>query len=419
MLLVVGGLELAEFGAAFFFENGNGNWLFLGGPSLFYPTGFIPVIIGTGLIINVIASMARISFEKSNDVYTIEEHRFFLSFRTSIAREKIASCYLGTTKLGARLFWILPLGIHAWYLAVDAGHYLTNPFAFGNGLITGEFFLLQAIVDVVALILLVLLPQAHLEIHTTDRRYQLRFYPASIKPGNDVMARLSTFLDIGPARKNPAERVSREWWRLVAGITFIIVAIATRISRNLTGEPLQIALFLSGLVLVAKSVVEGPRLAAPAANPPGGASDAPITAESESRIYRAAISVQKWAVHDATVKLVPRNCDIFDYFVIAVIPALLVANLVVYGSLVPASYPGYSWEIAGSSLLCGMIAALLCMVYFKPVPVMHVTTAFAAYHFNFAGKGAASFPRMRVIPRISLMIAATLVALSILAAAVL
>ncbi|MHA1368749.1 MAG: hypothetical protein ACTSRA_03385, partial [Promethearchaeota archaeon] len=51
MLLLSSWFQYVAWGADLISEYNQGNWLFLGGPSLWYPTGFFPLIYSTFLIV--------------------------------------------------------------------------------------------------------------------------------------------------------------------------------------------------------------------------------------------------------------------------------------------------------------------------------------------------------------------------------
>ena len=100
LLLVVAVIQYKEWGADFSFENEKGNWIYLGGPSLFYATSFFPTFYAIGLIFYSFFSQKQILFQETQESYLICEKRYILKNYTEIPKGKITAVFISNTKQG-------------------------------------------------------------------------------------------------------------------------------------------------------------------------------------------------------------------------------------------------------------------------------------------------------------------------------
>ncbi|MHA1731133.1 MAG: hypothetical protein ACTSU5_04285 [Promethearchaeota archaeon] len=268
VLLVTALVQYVQWGFAFATETAKANWLVLGGPTLFLPTAFFPTLFAVGLLIYVVASFKRVSLERRDDAFTITERRLSRELTTEVPRDEVHYIGLSNSHAGARLLWVLPFGIHAWWLGVDAFSFLCNPFAFGRGYVTGFFYLLQVAADGVALYLLLFRHQLSIEIHTRDSRYELQL---ATDP-RDAIPKLARLFGVPrtaaqvPVRELGPEPldgpVTGHSWtsrflryrRVAGGVAFVLVAVFSRAYNVYAGDPLKLVLFLGGLVWITRGV---------------------------------------------------------------------------------------------------------------------------------------------------------------------
>jgi len=262
LLIIVAIIQYLEWGADFSFENEKGNWIYLGGPSLFYATSFFPTFYAVGLMLYSIFSQKNIIFQETKDSYVICEKRFTLKNYTEIPKDKITAVFISNTKTGVRFLWIFPLGIHIWYLGIDAFAYLLNPMAFDRGLITGWYFMLQVVVNLIVLMILLLSPISYLEIHNNAKKYIIKFISIKKKGKKQSdIAKLVEYFNLknessGQIVQHQAKFMFKKLLRtkLIIGLIFITIAILSRAFNFYAGGILRLPLFLSGILLITKGI---------------------------------------------------------------------------------------------------------------------------------------------------------------------
>lgn len=260
-------IQLAEFGADLFFELGAGNWLFLGGPSLWYATNLFITPVAAGLVVYGTGSTCRISVSRDAGAVNIGETRLGITRETRVPAGEITGASIDNVGPGAKWLWAIPLGLSSWYLGVDGVAYLVNPHGFGRGPVTGAFFLAQVAANLAALAVLLLWQQHRLVIRTSKMAYILAFSPAwNASRVFDDVARVIDARRVDPraGRRYPA--------RLVAGACFIALAVASRAWWLCWGDPVRVVLFTGGLALLFQG----------------------ITRETGSRVHRVASTGAGW-----------------------------------------------------------------------------------------------------------------------------
>jgi hypothetical protein len=262
LMLSMASINISTFGTLIDTENHIGEWFFLGGPSMFYPMSAFMLLVGLGLLLHTIFSTAIIRFQKTEHFYTVEEYRILLPWKTEIPIEEIEGIRITNAKTGPKFFWVI---LMAWNLILcftDGIHLLTNPFAFGAGLLVGKFYIITAVVHLIALCILVLKHQMLLEIITKEKRYELYFSPPSAPI---IQEQIHTLFDVEPtnsAKTSTEEPIYvtqnrvQDWRNIVTGLLFLVIAILSAISYSGAGAPLRIPLYIFGVILVFKGLKE-------------------------------------------------------------------------------------------------------------------------------------------------------------------
>ncbi len=284
--LIMGGVSmwnLISFGSEIAFSNADGNWFFLGGPSLFYPTGFFPLLFSVGLLIYFVFSISIVKIIDSKSNIIMIQQKFGMAKYTNIPKNNIQEVLLSNKKMNAMYLWIVVLGVPIWFLGADGLTFLTNPHSFGMGITTGLHFIFQAFSLLVGLILLVGIHPIHLQISDLKNRYILRYslLPNRKNKNRKLWNMFQTekqkskqksekkFKQKSPKNKSLIDKFSNNCSfealkkdpRFLFGFLFIILAIVSRIFKIFAGEPLAVTLFLTGIIMFIKSFKEpkGPK----------------------------------------------------------------------------------------------------------------------------------------------------------------
>ncbi|MHA1856320.1 MAG: hypothetical protein ACTSXY_02685 [Promethearchaeota archaeon] len=393
LLLVVAVIQYKEWGADFSFENEKGNWIYLGGPSLFYATSFFPTFYAIGLIFYSFFSQKQILFQETQESYLICEKRYILKNYTEIPKGKITAVFISNTKTGVRFLWIFPLGIHIWYLGIDAFAYLLNPMAFNRGLITGWYFILQVVVNLIVLIILLISPITYLEIHTKDKMYLIKFI--SIK--KDI-EKLMDYFDIKAKYSKLIHEDQRKYdkkqpigLRLIVGGIFIAIAIFSRAFNIYAGGILRLPLFLSGLVLITKGIKKD------------FLSGGILSLNSDINIIKGLFVRRSFSIYKevayfseneenhAEKALLINPCDVFDYLNFIILPTLIVLDFISIIILTPTTYSGYYNKILIFIIFSALILYLLYIIYFKPQGFLRFSTIYGVFLFKLQNLEQKSF----------------------------
>ncbi len=283
LLCLLGLASFVLFGASFGGFDYNGLWLFLGGLSLFYPTGMFPLLIGIMILLFSAFSFAKIrfsvhfpgeepKFSKEDGAYSIErtrftrqdailsidEMRFPRGMSTRIPVKDIQVARLSSSKTGIKFLWILPFIIPAYFLYVDGFSFLLNPNRSGSGELVGWAYLVSATVQVFAMLLLILRTQHVLEIITKDRIYELHIEPANLYTlvAGDLSRMLQLPVERGQVAGTKLEPLVQptDWKRVIIGCSFIFIAIAGRVWHFWAGEILRLILLIGGLVFLVEGI---------------------------------------------------------------------------------------------------------------------------------------------------------------------
>ncbi|MHA1746391.1 MAG: hypothetical protein ACTSWW_10355 [Promethearchaeota archaeon] len=391
LLLLLSIVQFLEWGADFSFDNGEGNWVFLGGPSLWYATGFFSIIFALILFGYVVGAKKHIGLQDTGKSYDISETRWlFVNRQTDIPKEDIRAIFISNNKTAVRFLWILPLGLHLYYLEIDAFAYLCNPMAFSRGYITGGYYLLQAVADLVALGLILCAPLTIIEVHTSDKRYVLKcalFTRGKSTPkGKDLITKFGTLFEI------PSDQLTHEYHRsgwtlqLVTGGFFLLVAILSRVFNFYAGELLRLALIFAGFVFIIRSVkAETTHYHFGEKNATDPTLIDGLTSGRRGRYHTLSYFLPHSAntTHDDTGY---RSRDLIDYLIAGLLPILMIWEVISVIIYVPPSFSGYTGMIFIQILLSGVIFGLLVWMYFKKRQRKLISLGYAEFSIEIGGE---------------------------------
>jgi hypothetical protein len=402
LMIMMSIVNLIVFGVELTGENHVGNWLVLGGPSLFYPLSVLPLFFAVGLLLYSMFSSAIITFSKSKNFFFIEEHRFMAPWLTEIPRKDVRAIRLSNGHTGAKYLWIFVFGLHMIWLYVDGFHFLLNPFAYGAGIQAGIYYITTATVQLIVLLILTLRTQLFLEIITEDKRYELQIALPSSMP--NVRGAIEEILEI-PALNHHNKRFQKyrvdldaeihhdgklkrrfvkDWRNIFAGFAFFLIALFSQIYLIYAGDPLRLVLYMFGFMLILKGFKEdfsSPRLKF------GAVFDEP----TKSLYFR-----KEWAWFNTVYKFL--NCEpanvkyesrvqklgFFETMMGLIIPFILgmdIAAIFIFVPYMPQFAKMRLIHVAGLILIMG----LLFLVIIRPSNTLRVQTSYIDFEFPIPG----------------------------------
>ncbi|MHA1619628.1 MAG: hypothetical protein ACTSVZ_10140, partial [Promethearchaeota archaeon] len=259
LILLMASINMSVFGTAIDEENHLGSWFFLGGPSMFYPMSAFMLLVAVGLLFYTVFSIASLRFTSTEHFYLIEEYRIFMPWMTEIPKDKIQAVRITNAKTGPKYFWILLAAFNLILCFTDGTFFLTNPFAFGAGLLVGKFYIITGFVHLIAICILLFKHQHMLEIVTEEKRYELYFNPPKsnlVKNGIDSLFNLDNQEEKTSGLNLLTKTQIIDWQDLLTGVGFILFAVISHIIYRGAGNPLRIVLYIFGFILIVRGIKE-------------------------------------------------------------------------------------------------------------------------------------------------------------------
>ncbi|MHA1717475.1 MAG: hypothetical protein ACTSXP_17680 [Promethearchaeota archaeon] len=288
LLTLVGLASLVIFGYGYGHDNETkplGAWLFLGGLSSFYPTGFLPLVVGSVLLIVCLFSFVKIKVSVKviggiKDL-VITEMRFPRAMSEEIPIKEIQAMQLTNRKTGAKYFYLILFMPSVVFLFIDGLSFLLNPNTFGNGWLIGWAYVISGSVQLISMMMLVWNSNFNLEIITKNRIYMLQYYPINLRSWFN--SRLDFFLEphsrslaannagdcgrdtvkgngienkiagIHPSYEVAVKQRS-DFKRVCAGIFLTFLGIISRVEYMYAGEVLRFVLLIAGIIVFVEGV---------------------------------------------------------------------------------------------------------------------------------------------------------------------
>jgi len=181
LFIIIGVMNLVVFGMGIGHdETRYGNAFVLGGPSWFYFTGLPALIIGISLLLYVFFSLMRANFSESKNFYFFKEFRPLCPWLTEIPKKDIEAIRYQNNHLGPKYLWIMLL-LPFIVMQLQTGIPLFQSERAAPEFILSWTFLITSIVEIVALCILVGIPQNYYEIATKDLLYEMWFSPIKMR----------------------------------------------------------------------------------------------------------------------------------------------------------------------------------------------------------------------------------------------
>ncbi|MHA1510510.1 MAG: hypothetical protein ACTSRX_02195 [Promethearchaeota archaeon] len=353
LLIIVAIIQYIEWGADFSFENEKGNWIYLGGPSLFYATSFFPTFYAVGLMLYALFSQKNIIFQETKESYVICEKRFTLKNYTEIPKDKITAVFISNTKTGVRFLW-------------------------------------QVVVNLIVLMILLLSPISYLEIHNNEKRYIIKFISIKKKGKKQSdIAKLVEYFNIkndnsGYMVQHQAKFTFKKLLRtqLVIGLIFITIAILSRVFNFYAGGILRLPLFLSGILLITKGIkknflhIKPPYSYWQVKDKKGLLDKRSFLCFNEIAWFSENEGNQSNKISHLD------QIDFYDYIIIAILPTMMLLNLLSLIILTPSTYSGIYYKILIFIILSGIILYLLWKMYLRPRGFLKFSTAYENFYFS-------------------------------------
>jgi hypothetical protein len=252
VLFTMGVFYLIEYGVEFGGLNGIGNWLFLGGFSMFFPIGAFPLLIGAILLAISAFTFMKLNIVRTPDHLVIDEMRFPRSMSVQIPLSDIQAMRLTNGRTGMRFLWVILFIIPVYFLYADGFSFLLNPNVFGTGIEVGLAYVISSTVQLACMLLLVINSHHTLEIVTTDKLYEIPFAPINYK--SLARSNLASVLQVETDRPVSGGQIAPvmqagDIKRLACGALFIFLGITSRVYYLWAGEMLRFVLLIAGIVI--------------------------------------------------------------------------------------------------------------------------------------------------------------------------
>jgi hypothetical protein len=228
-------------------ELNDGDFFFLGGPSLFYPTALFPSLVAVGYFITFLFTLGIVKITKEDNNLHISEKKGWISQEVSISYDSITSASCSNTKLRWSALGAIVLILSSYYLFIDGISLLTYDAVFGYGIDTGIYYVLQAIGNLIALIFVLFFTPGEIRIRSTkiDRiilSIPIIWYKIQKKR---FESELSEILQISATRKS--FDFQNGYLSLVYGLILISSSIISRIYLIFSNEILRIIYIFIGI----------------------------------------------------------------------------------------------------------------------------------------------------------------------------
>ncbi|MCP4763841.1 MAG: hypothetical protein GY870_18865, partial [archaeon] len=159
-----------------------GNFFSLGGPSYFYVIGIPSLVISLSLLTSYFLSSFNGNFSESKNFLFFYEKRHGCPWLTEIPKKDIEAVRYQNNHLGPKLGWIallmpfIGLQLMTGIPLLSSYNHRAAP-----NYILSLTLIICSIIEIIAIIILVLLPQNYYEIATKDRLYEMWFSPLKRK----------------------------------------------------------------------------------------------------------------------------------------------------------------------------------------------------------------------------------------------
>ena len=257
LFLMVVLITLEIFGTAQGDESKYGSFFSLGGPSYFYAMGIPAFGISFGLFLYFFLSPFKGIFSQSKNFYFFYEKRPACPWLTEIPKKDIEGVRYQNNHLGPKLSWIVLL-MPFIGLQLMTAIPLFSSLRGAPDYVFSWTLTICSIIEIIALIILVILPQNYYEIATKDRVYEMWFSPLKRKKKAQFTEEFSEFLecDLKKEEKDSFSDVNSrhfQLFNLAFGLFLFISAIIMHVQMVLFGPMVYWVALIYGTILIVKA----------------------------------------------------------------------------------------------------------------------------------------------------------------------
>jgi len=262
LFLIVCLYTLIVFGTAQGDDSTYGSFFSLGGPSYFYPMGIPAFGISFGLFLYFFLSLFKGTFSQSKNFYFFYEKRPACPWLTEIPKKDIEAVRYQNNHLGPKLSWIVLL-LPFIGLQLMAAIPLFSAHRGAPEYVFSWTLTISSIIEIVALLILVILPQNYYQIVTKDRLYEMWFSPLKRKDKAQFTEDFSEFLECNIKKEGDIKKGNNlfsdinsrhfQLFSLVFGLFLFISAIIMYTQMVLFGPLVYWGALIYGSILLVKS----------------------------------------------------------------------------------------------------------------------------------------------------------------------
>jgi hypothetical protein len=234
-----------------------GHWLFLGGFSIFLPTGFFPLLFGIPILVISAFTFMKLKVTRTETHLVLDELRFPRAMSTEIPFDQIDVITLSNAKTGLRFLWVFVFIVPITFLYTDAYSFLSNPVSFGSAFFIGWAYAISATVQLACLVMILLGSHHVIEIVTKEKVYELPFFPInweSLKKARLAFVLQPSGRELQSEVPVPSMVQAGDLKRLCCGVLLIVLAIVSRVFYVWAGEILRFILVIAGIIIVVEAV---------------------------------------------------------------------------------------------------------------------------------------------------------------------
>ncbi len=253
LILIVSILQWNRWGIKILQELEDGNFFFLGGPSLWYPTALFPTIVAIGYLLTFLISIGEVDFSQNDGVITITEKKGLIRQKAVIPLNSIISDSFSNIGIRWSALGCIVLLLSSYYLYADGISLLTYHAVFGYGIDTGVYYILQATVNIIAVILVMFFSPGEICIRSRLIDRVLVQIPV-IWSGKQKKYLLNEYFQLmeHPIRERNSSIIDKSNLLLsLYGVILIIVVILTRIFLSFSNEVTRLVYLFVGILYLA------------------------------------------------------------------------------------------------------------------------------------------------------------------------
>ncbi len=235
-------------------ELDDGNFFFLGGPSLWYPTALFPSLVAIGYLITFFCSLGFIEITREGEVLHFYEKNGLIHQKISLRSDTITTLTISNTKLRMSAIGAIVLVLSTYYLYIDGISLLTYHAVYGTGIDTGLYYILQASFNVIAIVFVIFFTPGEIRLHSSEIDRIIMQIPLFLtsREKSDFLFEITQTLNISARRKENCNH--GDLLGLIWGVILFTSAILSRVFSVFSNEVLRIIYISIGILLMSSAI---------------------------------------------------------------------------------------------------------------------------------------------------------------------